>query len=127
LNFSDKNITRTTLISSGIIFLILSYLCFKYIIPGFKVCGSGCEYWWTWIIPSSLRDGCLAVCIDRNGLYRPFMVIGAIMLLIEFFFELLILIKYIILQLSFLPNPKSVAAYRNRLKEEETKKRDPDN
>ncbi|MFX1490418.1 MAG: hypothetical protein ACFFBI_14800, partial [Promethearchaeota archaeon] len=68
-----------------------------------------------------------AVCIDRNGLYRPFMVIGAIMLLIEFFFELLILIKYIILQLSFLPNPKSIAAYRNRLKEEETKELDLDN
>ena len=127
MKFSATNITRTTLIGGGIIFLLLSYLCFEYIIPGFKLCGSGCEYWWSWIIPSSRSDVCLAVCIDRNGLYRPFMVIGAIMLLIEFFFELLSLIRFIILQLSFLPNPKSVALYKNRFKEEEKKQIDKDN
>jgi hypothetical protein len=125
--FSYKNITRIALISGGSIFLILSYLCFQYIIPGFKDCGSGCEYWWSWIIPTSNREGCLAVCVDRNALYRPFMLIGIILLFIEFLFELLSLIRFVILQLSFLPNPKSVSLYRDRLKEDEKKQFDLDN
>ena len=62
----------------GIIILSISYLCFVCIIPGFEICGSGCEYWWSWIIDYPTINECTAMCISRNALYKPLMIIGGL-------------------------------------------------
>jgi hypothetical protein len=81
------NLFRLITLGSGSLLLVLSYLCFQGIIPGNKICGSGCEYWWTWIIPSSRRNECLAVCVWRNALYQPFMMVGFSLIFLEFIYE----------------------------------------
>ncbi|MHA2337670.1 MAG: hypothetical protein ACXACX_10210 [Candidatus Hodarchaeales archaeon] len=87
MSISHKKVFRTVALSLGSIFLILSYLCFQYIIPGFKICGSMCDFWWTWIFPSSHMNECAAVCVWRNVLYQPFMIFGFFLLFFEIFYE----------------------------------------
>lgn len=67
---------------TGFSFLVVSYMCFRYIIPGFSICGSACEYWWSWIIDFPRQDACVLICIIRNSLYRPFFLVGFIFIII---------------------------------------------
>jgi hypothetical protein len=68
------------LIGVGVGFLIVSFLCFLYIIPGFWSCGSPCEYWWSWLIDFPRSEECAAVCVSRNSLYKPFFLIGLVVI-----------------------------------------------
>ena len=88
LSISKINILRIIFLSIGILFLLLSYLCFVYIIHGFEICGSYCEYWWSWIIDFPKQKYCLMVCVSRNELYKPLMIIGGISIIGEILFEI---------------------------------------
>ena len=88
LSISKINILRIIFLSIGILFLLFSYLCFVYIIPGFEICGSYCEYWWSWIIDFPKQKYCLMVCVSRNELYKPLMIIGGIIIICEILFEI---------------------------------------
>jgi len=74
----------------GIIFLILSFLCFINIIqsPLFYECGSACEYWWTWLWNFPPQPVCILVCIPRNILYKPFFILGLSLILLDLLREL---------------------------------------
>ena len=97
LPLSKRNILRLIFLSTGILFLVLSYLCFIYIIPGFEICGSACEYWWSWIIDFPQQKVCIMICVSRNELYKPFMIIGGISINYEIFLEIFnIIIKEMI-------------------------------
>jgi len=89
MRISKTNLFRLIIICTGILFLVLSYLCFIYVIPGFEICGSGCDYWWTWIFKFHHRKTCLEMCISRNELYKPFMVIGGGLIIFEMIFEII--------------------------------------
>ncbi len=95
MNFpiSKINLLRIIFLSIGILFLLFSYLCFVNIIPGFEICGSACEYWWSWIIDFPIQKDCIEICVFRNELYKPFMVIGGISIICEILFEVYNLIK----------------------------------
>jgi hypothetical protein len=88
---SKVNLLRILLLSTGGLFLILSYLCFLYIIPGFGICGSACEYWWSWLIDFPPEGICITLCIPRNALYKPFFVIGLISIGLEILLEIVTL------------------------------------
>ncbi len=82
--------------ATGIIFLILSYLCFINVIQNsnFQICGSACEYWWSWLWDFPPKPPyCVAVCIPRNNLYKPFFVVGLILILLELLREFIILLR----------------------------------
>ena len=68
----------------GIGFLIVSLLCFFYIIPGFWSCGSACEYWWSWLIDFPRQEICILMCVSRNPLYKPFFLIGTVVVTFTF-------------------------------------------
>ncbi|MDX1798572.1 MAG: hypothetical protein R3255_07985 [Candidatus Lokiarchaeia archaeon] len=93
LLFLKINILRIIFLNLGILFLVLSYLCFIYIIPGFEICGSLCEFWWSWIIDFPKYIACFPVCISRNGLYQPFMIFGGISIICELILEVSNIIK----------------------------------
>ncbi len=48
--------------------------------PLFEICGSPCEYWWSWVIDYPPRDICILICRPRNGLYKPFFLLGLVFL-----------------------------------------------
>ncbi|MFX0020784.1 MAG: hypothetical protein ACFE9S_00540 [Candidatus Hermodarchaeota archaeon] len=91
--FKKINTVRIVFLNLGILFLIFSYLCFIYIIPGFEICGSACEFWWSWIIDLPKYADCIEMCIIRNELYKPFMIIGGISIICEIVFEVLNIMK----------------------------------
>ena len=64
----------------GVGFLIASFMCFLYIIPGFWICGSACEYWWSWLIDFPRQEICILICVSRNSLYKLFFLIGLIVI-----------------------------------------------
>ena len=66
------------LISIGTVSLVLSYLCFINVlgIPIFNICGSACEWWWSWLIDFPPQGACIKICIIRNSFYKPLFVIG---------------------------------------------------
>ena len=69
-----SNLVLFTGVGIGILCWVISYLMFKGILMGsFIICGSGCEMW-----PGIRRPfgGCLAMCVDRNGYYPLFFLIG---------------------------------------------------
>ena len=68
----------------GISFLIVSFMCFLYIIPGFWICGSACEYWWSWLIDFPRQEICILICVSRNSLYKPFFLIGLVVITFTF-------------------------------------------
>jgi len=68
----------------GVGFLIVSFMCFLYIIPGFWICGSACEYWWSWLIDFPRQEICILICVSRNALYKPFFVIGLVVITFTF-------------------------------------------
>ncbi|MHA1725510.1 MAG: hypothetical protein ACTSXH_11790 [Promethearchaeota archaeon] len=57
----------------------------------FEICGSPCEYWWSWLINFPPRAYCILVCRPRNSLYKLFFILGLIFLsgfvAIRFMFE----------------------------------------
>ncbi len=89
------NIIRIALLASCILPLVLSYLFFINALPmeGFEMCGSMCEYWWSWIINFPPQGICPAVCVPRNQLYQPFFLIGVCVIPIEIVFEIYLLIR----------------------------------
>ncbi len=87
-SISKINILRLVFLSLGFLFLLLSYLCFFSIIPGFEICGSPCEYWWSWFINYPKQQLCAQVCVYRNVLYKPFMIIGGILIIYEILTEI---------------------------------------
>ena len=89
MNEKTLKILRLALITCGASFLVLSWLCFLYIIPGFKICGNACEYWWSWIIDFPPQGPCILVCVPRNWLYKPFFVFGALAVVSEIIVEFL--------------------------------------
>jgi len=93
LLISKINILRIIFLSIGILFLTLSYLCFVYIIPGFEICGSACEYWWSWIIDFPIQRDCIEICVFRNELYKPLMIFGGISIICEIILELCNIIR----------------------------------
>lgn len=74
----------------GIVSLVLSYLCFINVIAvlALEICGSYCEYWWSWIIPFPAETYCILICVPRNVLYKPLFIIGAISIGIEVVYEI---------------------------------------
>ena len=86
---SRINKIRLTLLSIGIVFLIVSYLCFQNVIqiPDLEICG-GCDWWWSFIIDFPPHDFCLAVCVPRNALYQPLFILGVIVTSFEILLEL---------------------------------------
>ena len=68
----------------GVSFLIVSLMCFLYIIPGFWICGSACEYWWSWLIDFPRQEICILMCVSRNSLYKPFFLIGLVVITFTF-------------------------------------------
>ena len=75
----------------GIITLGLSYLFFLNIfnISIFEICGSPCEYWWSWLINFPTLGPCIVVCQPRNSLYKPFFIIGIILIILGVISELI--------------------------------------
>ena len=68
------NLVLFTGVGIGILCWVISYLMFKGILMGsFIICGSGCEIWPGIELPFV---GCLAMCVDRNGYYPLFFLIG---------------------------------------------------
>ncbi|MHA2289037.1 MAG: hypothetical protein ACXABG_09640 [Promethearchaeota archaeon] len=63
---------------AGFSFLTVSFMCFHYVIPGFWICGSACEYIWSWLIDFPHHGACILMCVSRNLLYIPFFSIGLI-------------------------------------------------
>jgi hypothetical protein len=80
-------IVRIIFLNLGILFFFLSFLCFIYVIPGFVICGSSCEFWWSWIIDYPKLTECIHMCVNRNELYKPFMIIGGILVICDLIFE----------------------------------------
>ena len=72
----------------GTISLVVSYLFFINIfgIPFFNICGSACEWWWSFIIDIPPQGACIEVCIMRNWLYKPLFVIGGFLDIIGLIF-----------------------------------------
>jgi len=68
----------------GVGFLIVSFMCFLNIIPGFWTCGSACEYWWSWLIDFPRQKICVLMCVSRNSLYKPFFLIGLVVVTFTF-------------------------------------------
>ena len=68
----------------GVVFLVVSFMCFLYIIPGFWNCGSACEYWWSWLIDFPRQMICILMCVSRNSLYKPFFLIGLVIVTFTF-------------------------------------------
>ena len=89
-NLSRINKIRLTLLSIGIGLLIVSNLCFHNVIqiPNLEICGSGCDWWWSFIIDFPPHDFCLAVCVPRNALYQPLFILGVIVISFEILLEL---------------------------------------
>ncbi len=88
-----KNIIRTILICGGVVSFVLSYLYFLNILkfPSIPIsCANACEYWWSWIVNFPPVGPCIKVCIERNFLYKPFFVIGSILLFSELFYEIIV-------------------------------------
>lgn len=78
---SKINKLNAFLIVAGTVSLVFSYLFFINIIgiPIFNICGSACEWWWSWLINFPPQGACIEICIMRNSLYKPFFVIGVIL------------------------------------------------
>lgn len=83
----------------GVFFFILSYLCFRNIIPAPGWLNDilekldmntswACEYWWSWLLDFPPQGICIALYMPRNMLYKPFFVIGIGAILIEIIREL---------------------------------------
>ena len=93
IQLSRINQIRLILIPVGIISLIISFLCFFYVIPGFEICGSACEYWWSWIIDFPPQGICILMCVARNWLYKPLFLIGVISIGITLVIEIFRVLK----------------------------------
>ncbi len=91
----DNLIIGISFWATGIIFLILSYLCFINVIQNsnFQICGSACEYWWSWLWNFPPQPPCILICIPRNNLYKPFFIVGLILILFELLREFIILLR----------------------------------
>ncbi|GAB4318703.1 MAG: hypothetical protein Kow0069_21970 [Promethearchaeota archaeon] len=61
-----------------------SLLAFHAVLPGPTICGSPCEYWWSWLFHWSWSPGtaCVALCQPRNALYRPLFLLGSALLVL---------------------------------------------
>ncbi len=72
---------------TNITLFIFSFLFFLNILqhPSLSICGSACEYWWSWILDIPPEPPCIEVCIQRNALYKPFFVAGLIFMLFTLF------------------------------------------
>ena len=89
------NVIRIVLLASGTLFLVFSYLFFINTLPieGFEMCGSACEYWWSWIIDFPLQGICHLACVPRNILYRPFFIVGCVLIAIDIVLEIYLLVS----------------------------------
>ena len=90
-----KNLLRILLICIGGLFLVLSYLFFINVIKidAFTECGSQCEYWWSWIINIPPQPICILVCVPRNALYKPFFVVGTLLIIIDICLEFFLILR----------------------------------
>jgi len=97
LKKKHKTILRIIFHCTGVIILVISYLCFINMMQNslFTICGSACEYWWSWIVNLPPQGICIALCVPRNWLYKPLFLIGCCWIIFG------ILIEIINIKLSF--------------------------